>query len=87
MKAGNWAQRNPLALAFIIMIVSIGGTWITLNGRLADKDKQIEGLTAALASKDRELKEWQLIVVPQLEKIKPTVEATAQVIDSITQKQ
>lgn len=86
IKTGNWAQRNPLALAFVIMIISIGGTWLTMKSQMKDLREQTEDWKAAYHSKEKELKEWQYIVVPRLEKIQPTVEATAQKIDSITQK-
>ena len=86
MKTGNWAQRNPLALAFVIMIASIGGNWVTVKGRIADKDRQIDDMRLQIKSQAREIKEWQLIVVPQLRKIEPIILETKEKLDSLIQK-
>lgn len=83
IKTGNWAQRNPLALAFCIMIVSIAGTWITMNNRDKDKDEVIERQYSEIGELKRELKEWQTIIVPGLRKVAPQVAETKEKLDSI----
>ena len=83
IKTGNWAQRNPLALAFVVMIFSIGGTWITMNKRIAVKDSVISDLREDNARTNKELKEWQTIVVPGLKQIAPQVAETKEKLDSI----
>ena len=83
IKTGNWAQRNPLALAFVVMIFSIGGTWVTLNKRISDKDQENDNCREEVARLNKELKEWQTIVVPGLKQVAPQVAETKEKLDSI----
>ncbi|HEY8400169.1 MAG TPA: hypothetical protein VIK89_02850, partial [Cytophagaceae bacterium] len=56
IKTGNWAQRNPLALAFMIMIISVFVTWKTMDSRNEDKDVIIKRQQEEIAALKREMK-------------------------------
>ena len=59
------------------------GTWVTLNKRISDKDQENDNCREEVARLNKELKEWQTIVVPGLRQIAPQVAETTEKLDSI----
>lgn len=93
IKTGNWAQRNPIAFMFLVVIGSLLLAVTAVRLLVKDKDVQINELRKQLTEKDlqiekkdKELKEWQTIVVPALRQVAPKVAETKERLDSIINK-
>ncbi|MBO9592731.1 MAG: hypothetical protein J7599_07455 [Niabella sp.] len=85
-KTATWADRNPRAFGLLIAAICIYGTWMTMNARDKDKDREIERISKERDEFKRERDEYKYYILPKLRELQPTIEATAQKIDSITQK-
>lgn len=78
--------------SFLLWVLTVGsfvisilgwGLYLTNKGRISDKDEENENCRLENARLNKELKDWQTIVVPGLKQVAPQVAETKEKLDSI----